>query len=243
MKRILLVSFMLLLGVGYGICSANGFAVPQVMTTKWNGQMASPKRRTQSQATNGTPDETSPLIEPGKSVGPLRLGDTESRFLEIFPDRPNLPVDRQTFNPDCGVQLHWVDLDPLSLGVIALSHERIITQIEVGTPRFRTVAGITWGSSPSEIKEHYPGLKAYEAIGTTSEAVGGRNLIFWISRDKGLGFVLAYSRAISDWVLYKIIVFPPGGRFCREGEIPDATNWQELAPYSLATPDKSASLN
>jgi hypothetical protein len=190
-------------------------------------------------------EEADTLILPGMSVGPLHLGDPESRFYALFPDGPNTDF-RPTYNPDCGTELHWLDLDeshPLGLGVIVLSHNGTITQIEAGMPRFRTKYGITWGSTPTEVKKHYPGLKAYEAIGTASEAVGERNLVFWMDRNKGLGFIFAYSRITRDWGVYKIVVFSPSGKFCPEANVPTPDTWRELAPYSLEAPDRRASIN
>jgi hypothetical protein len=225
-KRFYLVSFQLLLYAGLVICHLSSFT-------------ASPAQNDRNRN-----EGTANLIVPGEGVGPLHLGDAESKFFELFPDGPNKDL-RPTYNPDCGTQLHWVDLDeshPLSLGVIVLSHKGTITQIEAGTPRFRTQDGITWGSSPNDVKKHYPGLKAYEAIGTTSEAVGGRNLIFWMDEKKGLGFVFAYSRRTKDWSTYKIVVFSPSGLFCPEANVRTPDTWRKLAPYSLEAPDHRASL-
>ena len=242
MTRFFPVSFLLLLVFGPAVCLKSGFAVSPTQAIVQNGKSISGPAGKKPQDRKVKPEETDALILPGKSVGSIYLGDPEWKFYLLFP--PNMDF-RPTYNPDCGTQLHWVDLDesrPLSLGVIVLSHEGTITQIEAGTPRFRTQDGITWGSSPMDVKKHYPGLKAYEAIGTTSEAVGGRNLIFWMDEKKGLGFVFAYSRTTRDWNVYKIVVFSPGGRFCPEANNPTPDTWKELAPYSLEAPDHRASL-
>ena len=230
MKRFFPISFLLLIHSGLAICLFGDLAVSPSQVWAQNDESKN--------------EGAGNLILPGKGVGPLHLGDAESKFFELFPDGPNGDF-RPTYNPDCGTVLHWVDLDeshPLSLGVIVLSHKGTITQIEAGMPRFRTQDGITWDSSPSDVKKHYPGLKAYEAIGTTSEAVGGRNLIFWMDEKKGLGFVFAYSRRTRDWGTYKIVVFSPNGMFCPEGDVRTPDTWRELAPYSLEAPDHRASL-
>lgn len=182
------------------------------------------------------------LIVPGEGIGSLYLGDPESKFYSLFPDGP-LKDFRPTYNVDCGAVLHWVDVDPthpLSLGVIVLSNKGIITQIEAGMPRFQTKDGISWGSRPRDVKNRYPGLKSYEAVGTTSEAVGGRNLVFWVDTKQGLGFVFAYSRITNDWGVYKVVVFSPTGTFCPEGNVRTPDTWQELAPFSLESPYKRA---
>jgi hypothetical protein len=243
--RFFLVSFLLLLAIGRVVYVARGFVVAPVGATEQDGKSIPGTAQEKSQASKVERVETDALILPGKSVGPLHLGDPESKFYKLFPDGPNMDF-RPTYNPDCGTKLQWVDLDPshpLSLGVTVLSHKGAITQIEAGTSRFRTQDGITWDSLPSQVKEHYPGLKAYEAIGTTSEAVGGRNLIFWVDWNRGLAFVFAYSRKGEQWGVYKIVVFSPGGKFCPEADVPTRDRWRELAPYSLEAPNHRASLN
>jgi hypothetical protein len=238
------VSFLLLLGFGPAISLVSGFAVSPIQVRAQNGKSILGPAGEKPQGRKVKPEETDALILPGKSVGPLRLGDPESRFHELFPDGPNMDF-RPTYNPDCGTKLHWVDLDeshPLSLGVIVLIHEGTITQIEAGDPRFHTKDGITWDSLPSQVKERNPGLKAYEAVDTSSEAVGERNLIFWVNWKKGLAFVFAYSREGKRWGVYKVIVFSPGGKFCPEADLPTPDTWRELAPYSLEPPERRASL-
>jgi hypothetical protein len=242
-KRVL-PEFLLLLGFGPAIWLVNSFALSPTQLDAENGLSISKPVSERPQNHKVKPEETISLILPGTNVGPLYIGDPEWKFYLLFPNGPNKDF-RPTYNVDCGTQLHWVDVDPshpLSLGVIVLSRVGTITQIEAGTPRFHTQDGITWASSPTNVKEHYRGLKAYEAIGTTSEAVGGRNLIFWVDEKKGIGFVFAYSRKSSDWAIYKIVVFSPGGKFCPEGDVPTPNTWRELAPYSLEAPDRRASL-
>jgi hypothetical protein len=243
-KQFFPVSFLLLLGFGPAVCLVSGFTVSPTRVMAQNGKSISGPAGEKPQDRKVKPGESDALILPGKSVGTLYLGDPEWKFYVLFSNGPNMDF-RPTYNPDCGTRLQWVDLDPshpLSLGVIVLSREGTITQIEAGTPRFHTQDGITWGSSPTNVKEHYRGLKAYEAIGTTSEAVGGRNLIFWVDAKKGIGFVFAYSRITREWATYKIVVFSPSGKFCPEADVPTPDTWRELAPYSLETPDRRASL-
>ncbi len=243
--RICIVSVLVLVGTGNAICFVTGFAVPPIGIVHNTQEGIFAPKWEESRAHQVNPVESEALIVPGKSVGPLHLGDTESRFHTLFPDGPNMDF-RPTYNSDCGTKLQWVDLDPghpPALGVIVLSHKGTITQIEAGTPRFRTEDGITWGSSPTEVKEHYPGLKSYEAVGTTSESTGERNLVFWMDLKKGLGFVFAFSRTTRERVVYKIIVFSPGGKFCPEADAPTPQNWRELAPYSLEAPNHRASFH
>jgi hypothetical protein len=239
-----IISVLLLIGLGHAIFLVSGFAGPPIGAMQNTRNWVFETTREMYRGHQVRAEESAALIVPGKSVGPLHLGDTESRFHALFPDGPNMDL-RPTYNSDCGVKLHWVDLDPghpLALGVIVLIHKGTITQIEAGTPRFRTEDGITWGSSPTDVKEHYLGLRSYEAVGTTSEVTGERNLVFWMDMKKGLGFVFAFSRITRAWVVYKVIVFSPSGKFCPEADALTPDNWRELAPYSLEAPNHRASL-
>jgi hypothetical protein len=84
------------------------------------------------------------LIEPGARVGPLKLGDSRDRALELFPKKN----EDQEWNDKCGggTTLDWVDSqNPTGHGdiYIRLNKKGKIFQIESSTTRFRTAEGIT----------------------------------------------------------------------------------------------------
>src|SRR5260370_40526940 len=74
---------------------------------------ASAKSATQKVSTFASP-AASPdavVIEPGRSVGALRLGDTRERVIEIFPKKPNYD-EEYNYDGTCPhTEIHWLDID------------------------------------------------------------------------------------------------------------------------------------
>ncbi len=175
------------------------------------------------------------VIEPGLSVGPLKLGDTQARALELFP----LKKDQdQEWQNRCGTTLYWVDADNQIRGgsmFIRLKKGKVF-QIESATTRFRTAEGITSLDRPDKVEEKYKDLRAYTLLNSPNPALGDRPLIFWIDKKKGIAFVLAYYPSQRRRYVYKIIVFWPNKTFCPEEETMDSPKWQEIPPYSLELP-------
>jgi hypothetical protein len=64
------------------------------------------------------------LIHPGKSVGPLSLGDSEDHARAIFPVKPNID---QEWPDECGTEINWVDLNNRPVGMFSS---------ELSTPAF-----------------------------------------------------------------------------------------------------------
>jgi hypothetical protein len=113
-----------------------------------------------------------------------------------------------------------------------------IAQIEVAAPRYHTVDGITEGSSPEEVRRHYPGLKAYAVLNSAVDFVGGRDLIFWVDRESGIAFEFQYDRKARKRFVKSVSVFMPGTDFLPHGrcvELPQ--EWHELERFSLEPPN------
>jgi hypothetical protein len=181
--------------------------------------------------------QTSPdpaLIVPGKSVGPLRLGDTRERTFELFPNKPNMDQEWRE-SADCGTTINWLDMNnhKMAGNVFIRLQEGKVFQIDSGTTSFHTAKHITMKSSPQEIREQYPGLRAY-VIGMGSlEATGNRPLIYWVDSEKGIAFAFAYSRRDKKRYLNWIIVFEPHAEICPQWPDMEHSEKRELAPYSL----------
>lgn len=97
------------------------------------------------------------LIDPGFAVGPLKLGDSRDRALELFPKKDE---DRE-WTDDCGATLDWVDTaNPMGRGdvFIRLKKNKIF-QIESSTTRFHTAEDITTFSDPEKIRSTYKGIE------------------------------------------------------------------------------------
>lgn len=181
----------------------------------------------------------SSLINPGKGVGFLKLGDTRERVLELFP--LNKEHDNEYTYSSCGprTEIHWLDLtrgvsNPSEMSFF-LRDNRVF-QIESADPRFRTKDGITTNASPRNIRRQYPGLTAYALVRSGGKEVGGRDLVYWISKQQGIAFEFAYHSSLRRRLTSKVIVFPLNSEFHPGGCIVPPREWVELAPYSLEPP-------
>jgi hypothetical protein len=111
------------------------------------------------------------LIEPGKSVGQLSLGESREAVSEIFPFKKG--VDQEWLaGPDCGTVINWVDSNSKGNVFIRLKAGEVV-QIDSGTPRFHTPEGITLYSSPRAVRMHYKGLRAFVLSNHYSEGLPG----------------------------------------------------------------------
>jgi hypothetical protein len=175
------------------------------------------------------------LIEPGSRVGPLKLGDTRDRALELFPKKD----EDQEWQNSCGTTLDWVDAtNRTGRGdlLIRLNKKGKIFQIESSTTRFQTAEGITTFDHAEKVASAYKDLRAYTLLSTPDPARGDRPLVFWIDKKKGIAFVFAYYPKERKRYLYKIIVFEPNKTFCPEEETTSSSKWQAIASYALEPP-------
>jgi len=174
-------------------------------------------------------------IEPGQRIGPLKIGDSQDRALELFPLKQG--IDQQ-WEDKCGTALDWVDSsNPNGRGdvIIRLKKGKVF-QIESSSSRYHTAEGIATFDSPSDVRDHYKELRAYTLLTPPSPHLGDRPLVFWIDKKKGIAFVLAYYPKEHKRYIYKVVVFVPGKEFCPEEESTNSPKWQEISPYSLEPP-------
>jgi len=177
---------------------------------------------------------TQTVIEPGASVGPLKLGDSRARALELFPRK----YEDQEWEDQCGTTLNWVDVaNRVVRGDVAIhvKNDKVF-EIESATTRFHTAEGITTFDPPERIRNSYKDMMAFTLLTPPTPALGDRPLVFWIDRKKGIAFAFAYYPAKQQRYLYKIIVFVPNKTFCPEGETTNSPKWQQIDPYSLEPP-------
>ena len=188
-----------------------------------------------SPADDDAPAITEVQIDPGQRVGPLKIGDTQDRALELFPLKKD--VDQQ-WGDDCGTTVDWVDSkNPNGRGDLAIRFKKgKVFQIESSTTRFHTAEGITTFDSPSAVRDHYKDMRAYTLLTAPTSSLGDRPLIFWVDKKKGIAFALAYYPQEHKRYIYKIIVFVPNKEFCPEEETTHSPKWQEIRPYSLEPP-------
>ena len=177
-------------------------------------------------------------IEPGLSVGPLKLGDSRERALELFPKKD----EDQEWENRCGTTLDWVDsTNPTGRGDVLIRLKKgKVFQIESATTRFHTAEGITTFDAGDKVAEAYKDLRAYTLLSTPDPAHGSRPLVFWIDKKKGIAFVFAYYPKEHKRYLFKIIVFEPNKTFCPEEESITSSKWQSIPAYSLEPPPELA---
>ncbi len=174
------------------------------------------------------------LIEPGSSIGPLKLGDTRERALELFPKK----YEDQEWENKCGTTFNWVDSDnKIRGGNLYIRFKKgTVFQIESATTRFHTAEGITPLDPPEKVASAYRDMRAFALLTPPVAALGDRPLIFWIDKKKGIAFAFAYYPAQHKRYLYEIIVFVPNKTFCPQEETTGSPAWQEIQPYALEPP-------
>jgi glycosyltransferase involved in cell wall biosynthesis len=128
-------------------------------------------------------------IEPGLGVGPLKLGDSRDRALELFPKKP----EDQEWNDPCGSTIDWVDTsNPNGRGDVDIRLKKgKVFQIESSTTRFTTADGITTFETPEKVAAAYKDMRAWVLLTPPAPSLGSRPLVFWIDRKHGIAFALA----------------------------------------------------
>jgi hypothetical protein len=184
-----------------------------------------------------TPVTDTARINPGVGVGALRLGDTRERALELFPKKPNYDAEYnydQRFGPCAFTEIHWLDSAHLGRwGAFIYIKEEHIFQIAIDTPRYSTPQGITSDSSPDDVRAHYSQLQAYALLHSGTKINGGRDLIYWVDRQKGIAFEFYYDRSVDARRVGRISVFEPGTAFQPQGCVSPPQEWRELEPFAL----------
>jgi hypothetical protein len=179
------------------------------------------------------------LIEPGARIGPLKLGDSRDRALELFPKK----AEDQEWEDKCGTTIDWVDsTNPTGHGdlFIRLSKKGKIIQIESATTRFRTAEGIAIFDHADKVAENYKDMRAYTLLTSPLPALGDRPLVYWIDKKNGIAFAFAYYPRERKRYIYKIIVFEPNKNFCPEEESTSSPKWQAIPSYTLEPPPELA---
>jgi len=174
-------------------------------------------------------------IEPGSAVGPLKIGDSQERALELFPKK----YEDQQWDDACGTTYTWADTENKIRGgtlAIRVNKKGKVFQIESATTRFQTAEGVTALDAPDKVEQFYKDMRAFTLLTPPTEAFGSRPLVYWVDKKKGIAFAFAYYPAQHKRYLYKIIVFASNKNFCPEQEAPGSPKWQPISPYSLEPP-------
>jgi hypothetical protein len=223
---LILLPSLLLLGGGSHTSLPGTHAIPPVALPS------------QSSDSTSSPTFSQVLIEPGASVGPLKLGDSPDRALELFPKK----YEDQQWDDSCGTTFVWADTENSIRGGTLLIRVKKgkVFQIESATTRFHTAEGIAALDSPDKVAHDYKDLRAYTLLTAPVAALGSRPLVFWIDKKKGIAFAFAYYPSQHKRYLYKIIVFAPNKNFCPEQETTGSPKWQPIPAYAVEPPPELA---
>ena len=174
------------------------------------------------------------MIEPGHSMGPLKLGDSLDRAQELFPKKD---ID-QEWDDACGSTIDWTDSNnPQGHGEVFIRLKKgKVFQIESSTSRFHTAEDISTFDPPEKVEKSYKDMRAWVLLTAPSPALGSRPPVFWIDKKKGIAFELAYDAQHRKRYVYKVIVFEPNKTFCPEQETVNSLKWQSLDPYAVEPP-------
>jgi len=180
------------------------------------------------------PRFTNTIIEPGHSMGPLKLGDSLDRAQELFPKKD---ID-QEWDDACGSTIDWTDSNnPEGHGEVFIRLKKgKIFQIESSTTRFHTADDITTFDPPEKVEKFYKEMRAWVLLTAPSPALGSRPPVFWIDKKKGIAFELAYDAPHRKRYVYKVIVFEPNKTFCPEQETVNSLKWQAIDAYRVEPP-------
>jgi len=183
----------------------------------------------------------SSLIVPGKSVGLVHLRDTRETVLDVLPLKKDM--DREYAYRSGSSEIDWLDQESHDVRgeVRFFLRDGRIFQIASATPRFRTRSGITIYTPPDTVKRNCPALRSYVLLNSGGEEVGGRDLVYWVNRAKGIAFEFHFYPKRRRRLVYSVIVFEPDSDFFPRGESVSSNKWRELPPYSLeSSPDIAA---
>ena len=180
------------------------------------------------------PRFTNTMIEPGHSMGPLKLGDSLDRAQELFPKKD---ID-QEWDDACGSTIDWTDSNnPVGHGEVFIRLKKgKVFQIESSTTRFHTAEDITTFDPPEKVEKSYKDMRAWVLLTAPSPALGSRPRVFWIDKKKGIAFELAYDAPHRERYVYKVIVFEPNKTFCPEQETVNSLKWQSIDAYRVEPP-------
>jgi Glycosyl transferase family 2 len=174
------------------------------------------------------------MIEPGHSMGPLKLGQSLDRAQELFPKKD---ID-QEWDDACGSTIDWTDSNnPVGHGEVFIRLKKgKVFQIESSTTRFHTAEDITTFDPPEKVEKSYKDMRAWVLLTPPSPALGSRPPVFWIDKKKGIAFELAYDAPHRKRYVYKVIVFEPNKTFCPEQETVNSLKWQSIEAYRVEPP-------
>lgn len=171
------------------------------------------------------------LVLPGDSILGVKLGDDASRFEAAFPKRPETENHSPsgTVGDQCPTEIYyWSDLAPDTSVATAYLKDGAISQLSVQGPMFSLPNGLKTGATEERVKQAYPKGQMYVLLYSGGKVNGGRDLHYWVAREAGIAFELAWWQTKMQRLVEKIDVFTKGSEFRPEGCISQPQEWQKV---------------
>ncbi|HEY8562909.1 MAG TPA: hypothetical protein VIL74_21200 [Pyrinomonadaceae bacterium] len=187
------------------------------------------------------------LIVAGVGAGGLRLGDSREKAIAYFgrlESEYDYNLDTKLKCPARKELRFWDAKDESNPffeaygdGAWVYLVNDGVEQIKIQSGKFRTPEGLTIGAAPARVRRAYPNIRTFVELNSRCECTGGRNLIFWVDRSRGIAFEFQYRRDEKARLLSNVFVFKPGAEFLPEGCVYlETQGWREIAPFSLEEP-------
>jgi hypothetical protein len=168
------------------------------------------------------------LIRPGEGIPGVQLGSHFSSFEAVFPKHPGLDEDLPDTLCGAGRVYHWLDIEKHANGVYAFLKNDEIYQLSVQTPRFALPNGLTIDASEKKVKAAYPNGRGHVLLGSGAAYVGGRDLVYWVDKKKGIAFELYWDGEKKQRLVRAIDIFRKGGLYFPQGCVTPPQEWREL---------------
>ena len=172
------------------------------------------------------------LIRPGGGVAGVELGSKFSSFVAVFPPHPRFDEDHSYW--DCGGfrEYHWLDIDKRANGLYVYLKNDEIFQLSIQTPRFMLANGIRLDASEKQVKAAYPRGREHVPLGSGGQAVGGKDLVYWVDEGSGVAFQFQWDRRTKRRFLAAIDVFARKTDYRPDGCVAVPQQWKVLENHN-----------
>jgi len=136
--------------------------------------------------------------QPGKGVGFLKLGDTRERVRNF--SHSTKKHDNEYTYSSCGprTEIHWLDLTRGFPNLQRCLFFFVNNRVFQSNPPIRDFEPKT-ELRLMRLQKHpaaVSGLTAYALVRSGGKEVGGRDLVYWISKQQGIAFEFAYHSSL-----------------------------------------------
>lgn len=115
-------------------------------------------------------------------------------------------------------EMHWIDVENDSTGVFAYLSADVVYEITAVSKRFK-VKGIqsSYGATLDRVRTEMPQGRLMRLTNSNSKVNGGKDVYFWVVRNKGIAFGLYYHSQQKSRMVESVTVFTPMGTFRPDG--------------------------